>query len=106
MVDTSPPTVADPLAASDSGKKRSAASAASCTSDKITPASATRALSSPETERILRIRRIESSSARPSASGVAPEIGRAHVCTPVTNAHLVCRLLLEKNKKTLYTFIH
>src|SRR3546814_8686188 len=25
-------------------------------------------------------------------------IGRAHVCTPVTNAHLVCRLLLEKNK--------
>src|SRR3546814_5704205 len=27
------------------------------------------------------------------------EIGRAHVCTPVTNAHLVCRLLLEKKKK-------
>src|SRR3546814_9982154 len=27
------------------------------------------------------------------------EIGRAHVCTPVTNAHLVCRLLLEKQKK-------
>src|SRR3546814_10182705 len=26
------------------------------------------------------------------------EIGRAHVCTPVTNAHLVCRLLLENNK--------
>src|SRR3546814_2997720 len=25
-------------------------------------------------------------------------IGRAHVCTPVTNAHLVCCLLLEKNK--------
>src|SRR3546814_5916921 len=24
------------------------------------------------------------------------ETGRAHVCTPVTNAHLVCRLLLEK----------
>src|SRR3546814_7749887 len=23
-------------------------------------------------------------------------IGRAHVCTPVTNAHIVCRLLLEK----------
>src|SRR3546814_6366786 len=23
------------------------------------------------------------------------EIGRAHVCTPVTNAHLVCRLPLE-----------
>src|SRR3546814_8383837 len=28
------------------------------------------------------------------------QIGRAHVCTPVTNAHLVCRLLLEK-KNTL-----
>src|SRR3546814_6322431 len=24
------------------------------------------------------------------------EIGRAHVCTPVTHAQLVCRLLLEK----------
>src|SRR3546814_14781273 len=30
------------------------------------------------------------------ASGA--QIGRAHVCTPVTNAHLVCRLLLEKKK--------
>src|SRR3546814_8510287 len=27
------------------------------------------------------------------------QIGRAHVCTPVPNAHLVCRLLLEKKKK-------
>src|SRR3546814_3757941 len=26
------------------------------------------------------------------------EIGRAHVCTPVTNAPLVCRLLLENKK--------
>src|SRR3546814_3932174 len=26
------------------------------------------------------------------------EIGRAHVCTPVTNVHLVCRILLEKTK--------
>src|SRR3546814_3293581 len=26
------------------------------------------------------------------------QIGRAHVLTPVTNAHLVCRLLLEKTK--------
>src|SRR3546814_7766531 len=26
------------------------------------------------------------------------ESGRAHVWTPITNAHLVCRLLLEKNK--------
>src|SRR3546814_6219764 len=30
---------------------------------------------------------------------VAIEIGRAHVGTPVTNAHLVCRLQLEKKKK-------
>src|SRR3546814_10154883 len=28
------------------------------------------------------------------------KIGRAHVCTPVTNAHLVCRLPLEKQKNT------
>src|SRR3546814_4159149 len=27
------------------------------------------------------------------------KIGRAHVCTPVTHAHLVCRLMLEKKKK-------
>src|SRR3546814_1502231 len=31
-------------------------------------------------------------------SRVLVQIGRAHVCTPVTNAHLVCRLLLEKKK--------
>src|SRR3546814_7749062 len=29
---------------------------------------------------------------------VIAQIGRAHVCTPVTNAHLVCRLTLEKKK--------
>src|SRR3546814_9454238 len=33
-------------------------------------------------------------------SRMAAEIGRAHVCTPVTNAPLVCRLLLEKHKNT------
>src|SRR3546814_6539772 len=27
---------------------------------------------------------------------IIQEIGRAHVCTPVTTAHLVCRLLLEQ----------
>src|SRR3546814_2592475 len=26
------------------------------------------------------------------------QIGRAHVCTPVHNAHLVCRVLLDKQK--------
>src|SRR3546814_3472663 len=30
----------------------------------------------------------------------AYEIGRAHVCTPVTNAHLVCRRLLEQKTTT------
>src|SRR3546814_1499918 len=25
------------------------------------------------------------------------QLGRAHVCTPVTTAHLVCRLLIEKH---------
>src|SRR3546814_4851557 len=29
------------------------------------------------------------------------EIGRAHVWSPVTNAHLVCRLLLEKKNTTV-----
>src|SRR3546814_8571661 len=44
----------------------------------------------------------EGVGARSQSEGLAstaPEIGRAHVLTPVTNAHLVCRLLLEKNKK-------
>src|SRR3546814_8428163 len=31
------------------------------------------------------------------------QIGRAHVRTPVTNAHLVCRLLLAKKKSILQT---
>src|SRR3546814_3395156 len=30
---------------------------------------------------------------------IAAQIGRAHVCTAVTNAPLVCRLLLEKRKQ-------
>src|SRR3546814_1087747 len=32
---------------------------------------------------------------------VGLQIGRAHVCTPVTNAHLVCRPLLAKLKQLL-----
>src|SRR3546814_1661439 len=47
-----------------------------------------------------------SAATRPAAFGHAlgmmasiGEIGRAHVWTPVTNAHLVCRLLLEKKKQ-------
>src|SRR3546814_2429798 len=34
-----------------------------------------------------------------SAAASAFKIGRAHVRTPVTNAQLVCRLLLEKKKQ-------
>src|SRR3546814_10526836 len=38
---------------------------------------------------------------------VEQEIGRAHVCTPVTNAHLVSRFLLEPTLNTLdYTTRH
>src|SRR3546814_8429348 len=32
------------------------------------------------------------------------EIGRAHVCTPVTNAHIVCRLSLEKKKHCIQSY--
>src|SRR3546814_8355068 len=43
----------------------------------------------------------------PPCRGADQQIGRAHVCTPVTNAHLVCRLLLEKkNKKQRTNNIH
>src|SRR3546814_2541539 len=35
----------------------------------------------------------------PAIEGIGPatlrKIGSAHVCTPVTNAHLVCRLMLD-----------
>src|SRR3546814_5056553 len=41
---------------------------------------------------------------RPSICRSLVKIGRAHVCTPVTNAHLVCRLLLEQQK--IHTFSH
>src|SRR3546814_1588792 len=36
----------------------------------------------------------------PDGGATQVEIGRAQVCTPVTNAHLVCRLLLDKKKLT------
>src|SRR3546814_4327750 len=35
-----------------------------------------------------------------SAFGANRKIGSAHVCTPVTNAHLVCRLLIETKTTT------
>src|SRR3546814_10823509 len=34
------------------------------------------------------------------------KIGRAHVSTPVTNAQIVCRLLLDKKTKTKLTNTH
>src|SRR3546814_5049094 len=43
--------------------------------------------------------------ARIGARPAIQQIGRAHVCTPVTNAHLVCRLLLEKKKHTYINLI-
>src|SRR3546814_3838203 len=53
------------------------------------------------------IRRVIRSTARWAgmvAAANLAEIGRAHVLTPVTNAHLVCRLLLEtKNTLSIYT---
>src|SRR3546814_5639967 len=32
----------------------------------------------------------------------AGKIGRAHVCTPVTHAHLACRLLTAKKKQKIH----
>src|SRR3546814_8123533 len=43
--------------------------------------------------------RVVTSNRQEEIAGENYQIGRAHVCTPVTNAHLVCRLLLEKKKK-------
>src|SRR3546814_8864466 len=43
-----------------------------------------------------RRRRSENRTSRAGQCLCKLEIGRAHVCTPVTNAHLVCRLLLYK----------
>src|SRR3546814_8638041 len=45
------------------------------------------------------MRRAMPGAPRPSS----PKIGRAHVCTPVTNAHLVCRLLLDINNIIITT---
>src|SRR3546814_6380746 len=42
------------------------------------------------------LRRYISGQPMISVVDLSKEIGRAHVRTPVTNAHLVCRLLLEK----------
>src|SRR3546814_3161169 len=38
-----------------------------------------------------------------AATDAFAKIGRSHVCTPVTNAQLVCRLLLDKTTTPLST---
>src|SRR3546814_10798562 len=38
--------------------------------------------------------------------GQPVQIGRAHVLTPVTNAHMGCRLLLEKTHSTICNIFH
>src|SRR3546814_5707166 len=43
--------------------------------------------------------RVEPVTRYDMANACYAQIGRAHVRTPVTNAHLVCRLLLEKKNK-------
>src|SRR3546814_9201171 len=52
------------------------------------------------TDQLSRVERDAVESTRQALD--ADQIGRAHVCTPVTNAHLVCRLLLEKKKDTTH----
>src|SRR3546814_8610049 len=42
----------------------------------------------------------------PKVEADVRQIGRAHVCTPVTHAHLVCRLLLENKQLTTNNTIH
>src|SRR3546814_9288506 len=50
-----------------------------------------------QSDRICHRSRSGSGSTTLASQGVCHlQIGRAHVCTPVTNANIVCRLLLEK----------
>src|SRR3546814_8860213 len=53
----------------------------------------------PPCPRILSCFRRDENRKTPETRKNAGEIGRAHVRTPVTNAHLVCSLLLEKKTK-------
>src|SRR3546814_4718543 len=56
-------------------------------------------------EREARHRQMRFRGAYGGAELPAVEIGRAHVCTPVSNAHLVCRNLLDKKTTLLRVFI-
>src|SRR3546814_4024198 len=51
-----------------------------------------------DTSEAAALRIVESIAGDPDRQRLLVEIGRAHVCTPVTNAKLGCRLLLAKKK--------
>src|SRR3546814_6858407 len=74
-----------------------AAMAAANTSDE-----APTSLSLPQRWRALPIHR--AAKIDPAPNPPRQKIGRAHVCTPVTNAHLVCRLLLVPYYSLLPSF--
>src|SRR3546814_8980319 len=48
----------------------------------------------------IQLRRMAEWTRARTANATILQIGRAHVLTPVTNAHLVCRLLLAKKTVT------
>src|SRR3546814_5374607 len=51
---------------------------------------------------------LDEPTAAAEAMGLAArlEIGRAHVCTRVTNAHLICRLLFDKTNYCILQLHH
>src|SRR3546814_8559679 len=53
---------------------------------------------SAEASRVGAVSVVSAGNVGASFASAIREIGRAHVGTPVTNAHIVCRLLLEKKK--------
>src|SRR3546814_2396345 len=62
----------------------------------------------PKTERLQSIQRMvadQLGDAIPPEFSANVQIGREHVCNPVTNAHIVCCLLPDK-KKRQYNLIH
>src|SRR3546814_1823895 len=64
--------------------------------DANTPADAAASVPATELDRVVVTATRQADDALLVPEAVDVEIGRAHVCTPVTHAHLVCRPLLEK----------
>src|SRR3546814_4046834 len=60
----------------------------------VTQARVNRRRMSPDRHAAKLLRETSLSFTQPTCAPL--QIGRAHVCTPVTNAHIVCRLLPEK----------